>query len=491
MRVKEILPLLPEGGWFYQGDPEAEFSGYTLSPRSKSRQGRFFLTRDDSWPEIKEEPQTPSREKTAGLMAKAFANGATGVVCSPEYQGAEYLAGRNVFFTEDAYGLTCFLAALIRESLGDQRMTAVTGSAGKSTVKSMMVHALKAAGSRRVSTNPGNKNLPRMVLQRISTSVHHQHTVLEVSSSALKAFRESGFSVRADVSIITAISPAHLEYIGSMENLVSIKSDLFQLPPAGGTAVINRDTDYAEELIHRAVSEGCQLVTYGESAKATVRLISWDPATQHIVAAIGQQRVEYQVGPTGKHNALNSLAVLAALRAHRIKNWYDGVRSLAEFEPLAGRDQSVPIIMPGGQQITLIDGAYNANPASIRSSVAALASLPVGAGQRRIAVLGDVLQLGEETRQIHRDLTDAVVEADLDQVHLFGDLMGELHAELLEQAAVGEPAAVVAQKVRHWSDLEALQAGLPEQLRTGDTVLMKASGATGLNDWVAELKEQG
>src|SRR5699024_10166154 len=162
----------------------------------------------------------------------------------------------------------------------------------------------------------------------------------------------------------------------------------------------NRDTLRAELLMERAVAEGCQLVTYGESPSATIRLIEWDPESRRTVAMVGQQRVEYAVGADGRHNAINSLVVLAALRAHRITNWRAGVESLESFQAVDGRGQTVEVDLPNGDGITLIDEAYNANPASIRSSVASLALRSLPEGSRRVAILGDIGELGPHAAEL-------------------------------------------------------------------------------------------
>lgn len=133
--------------------------------------------------------------------------------------------------------------------------------------------------------------------------------------------------------------------------------------------------------------------------------------------------------------------------------------------------------MPDGARVTLIDEAYNANPASIRSSVASLASKPVPSGARRIAVLGDVRELGSHADQIHRDLANAVTSADLDQVFLVGEHMRELYKVLKGRVS----------NLRHWESVETMRGEILDLLQENDTVLMKASLSMGLHDVVKEL----
>lgn len=479
MRVRELLDLLPGIEHHYQGDLDAAFTGVTTGLPRRPPKGRFIVVRDDSWPaETKgEDPDVPSRRRAERRIRTAFSRGATSVICSSSLQNSSVVEGRNVLFSTDTYELVRGMAAAVRAGLGRQRLTAVTGSAGKTTVKSMVVHALRACKAGRVTSTPGNKNMYRTVLSSISQSGQYEHTVIEASSAAFLAYRQHSFSISPDVAIITSIAEAHLESMGTLENLIGVKSDIFQIPPPGGTAIINRDTLRADLLMERAVAEGCQLVTYGESPEATVRLIEWDPATRRTVARVGQERVEYVVGAEGKHNAINSLAVIAALRAHRITNWRAGVESLAGYLAVDGRGKTAEVDLPNGANITLIDEAYNANPASIRSAVASLVLRSVPEGGRRIAVLGDIGELGAQAEELHRGLAGDLADAELDQVLLFGQ-----HMQHLYQAARGR-----ARHFRHWETLEDLRTDLPQLLQDGDVVLMKASGTMGLQGLVKEL----
>lgn len=232
MRVRELLDLLPGIEPQYQGDLDAAFTGMTTGLPRRPPKGRFIVVRDDSWPaETKgEDPDVPSRRRAERRIRAAFSRGASGVICSSSLQSSSVVEGSNVFFSTDTYELVRGMTAAVRSSLGDQRITAVTGSAGKTTVKSMVVHALRACGAGRVTSTPGNKNMYRTVLSSISQSGQYEHTVIEASSAAFLAYRQHDFSISPDVGIITSIAEAHLDYVGSLENLIGVKSDIFRLP---------------------------------------------------------------------------------------------------------------------------------------------------------------------------------------------------------------------------------------------------------------------
>lgn len=402
------------------------------------------------------------------------------MICSSELQGCSALEEKNVFSSSDTFGLACELAGLVRRSLRRQRITAITGSAGKTSTKAMLMHSLNAGRSRRANGTPGNRNLPSTILRILSQSDSHRHTVLETSSVALLGFRSREFSISPDVGIVTSIGEAHLEYMETLENIANVKSSIFQKSPAGGSALINRDATHSDILVDRAERFGYRAITYGESPQSSIRLTGWDSDARTVTAKWGEDEVEYTVGQGGKHAAVNSLAVLGALREHGVKRWRSAIESLATFQALDGRGATTEAGLASGGRFTLIDESYNSNAVSVRTSLEDLATRPVPEGGRRVAVLGDILELGDRGDQVHRELAEPVLRAGLDSILLFGANMRHLYEALKGRAG----------NVQYWVDLESLQAELPILLREGDAVLMKASRGTGLNDFVGTLTRE-
>lgn len=478
MLVSDLITVLSSHEEFdYQGDSHIQFRGVALKSTTRGLRRRFYVLVDESWNANSNRNFRNEGFEAEQEIEKAFETGAVGVVCSSTLRGSPVLEDRNVFFVENTFDFAFRLAEAVRSATGTQRITAITGSAGKSSTKAMVTHALSALGVMGVLSAPGNQNLAYSLTWQLSRASTNAHVVAEVAGSAFLVFQEHSFAVSADVSVITSISEAHLDYLRDLESVARIKSDLFQRPPAGGTAVINLDAPHSGLLVRRAVQEGCQLVTYGESSEAAIRLVSYDQATRHVVADVGQERIEYMIGAGGKHMAMNSLAVIAVLRAHRIKDWRAGVKSLESFQALSGRGQVSQVTLDSGAQVTLIDEAYNANPGSIRASLEHLSKRAVPERSRRVAILGDVLELGEQAQAIHRSLAEAVVSANLDEVHLFGEHMAALHEEIGDRLP----------QARHWEDLDALTGEALGLLESGDVVLVKASGSTGLKDFVRGL----
>lgn len=477
MQVQDLVTHLAQEQHAYRGDLSAPFRGFTLDTSSQPVAGRFYMVRDGSWPLTQYDPPMPTLKRAERLMLRAVKRGFTGVICSSDLEGCSALEGKNVFSSSDTFGLACDLAALVRRSLTRQRITAITGSAGKTSTKAMLLHSLNAASVGRANSTPGNRNLSPTVLRILSQSGGYQHTVLETSSAALQGFRTREFSISPDIGIVTSIGESHLEYMETVENVANVKSDIFQKPRADGAAVINLDTPHADLVVENAKKVGSRVITYGESPKATIRLMDWDSSAHAVTARWGEDKVVYTVGAGGKHAALNSLAVLGALRGHGIKRWRTAIKSLATFQALDGRGATTEADLPSGERFILIDESYNSNPVSIRTSLETLAARSVPEGGRRVAVLGDILELGDRTDQVHRELVEPVLQAGLDRVLLFGTHMRHLYEALQGRAG----------NVQYWEDLESLQADLPRLLSGGDTVLMKASRGTGLNDFVGKL----
>lgn len=474
MRVRRLIDLLPSNSTFeYQGDAGATFRGFS-GDTGKDVRGRFYCLRRANIEQV----YGAHDEPLVTAIEDAFHNGATGVVCPPDLKGSPYLEGRNVFFTDTVVRFRAQVAQIVRRSLRRSRIIAVTGSAGKSTTKSMAAHALRAADSEaRVHALKTNQNMAAHVVAQVSRSHNYHYTVIEASSGIFRWLDRLSFTISPDVAIITTIAEAHLELHGDLEGVARAKSGLLNNPPAGGVAVINLDTAHSDLLIRKARDEGAHVVTYGEDPSADVSLVSYDLGRSEVVAGMSGEHVQYTLGAEGKHMALNSLAVIATLRALEVEGWRAGVDSLASFGALSGRGRDIKLRLGPEVEVTLLDESYNANPASIRASLSHLSGRSVPADSRRVAVLGDVLELGRSSDAVHRALAPEVKRAALDEVHLFGEEMSALYSELNGDI----------DNLHHWDRIEDLSEALLARTQDQDLILVKGSQATGLNSLVKDL----
>jgi UDP-N-acetylmuramoyl-tripeptide--D-alanyl-D-alanine ligase len=271
--------------------------------------------------------------------------------------------------------------------------------------------------------------------------------------------------VRPHVAIITTVEPVHLEFFGSLEAIADAKAEIFLGLERGGAAVINRDNAQFERLAASAKRAGVtRVVSFGEHASADAQLVkcALQADGSNVQARILGVDVAYKLGAPGRHLVMNSLAVLAAV-ALVGADVPSAVLALAELRPASGRGSRVMLALAGGSAL-LIDESYNANPASMRAALALLGQVETGARGRRIAVLGDMLELGPRGAELHRELAQAVLANDVGLVFCCGPLMRALWDALPASRRGGYAESSAALEV---DVLSALQAG--------DAVMVKGS----------------
>jgi UDP-N-acetylmuramoyl-tripeptide--D-alanyl-D-alanine ligase len=233
--------------------------------------------------------------------------------------------------------------------------------------------------------------------------------------------------VRPQVAIITTVEPVHLEFFGSIEAIADAKAEMFSGIERDGAAVINRDNAQFARLEESARRTGVvRIVSFGEHADADARLVkcALQPTGSTAEARIFGVDVTYKLGAPGRHLVINSLAVLAACVLVGADLALAAL-ALADVRPASGRGARMTLELPGGDAL-LIDESYNANPASMRAALALLGGAEVGARGRRIAVLGDMLELGPRGPDLHRELADAVRAHGVDLVFCCGPSMRAL-----------------------------------------------------------------
>jgi len=340
------------------------------------------------------------------------------------------------------------------------RIVAVTGSAGKTTTKEMLRLALGGQGKVAASAASYNNHwgVP-LSLARMARDVNFG--VFEIGMNHEGEIRTLVAQVRPHVAIVTTIAPAHLEYFGTLEAIADAKAEIFEGITAGGTAILPIDNPQYDRLAARARSCGVtKILTFGTKAGANARLIATesDSESQVVTAEIHGEKCEFALGAQGAHNAGNALAVLLAaeaLGADRKR----AAESLRQFAALKGRGARTPL-----SDIELIDESYNANPASMAAALGLLkAAKPRGEG-RRIAVLGDMLELGAEGPQLHRAIAKDLSANDVDLVFLCGSQMHTLWEDIpsARRGAYAENSA-------------GLKEALVSTLGPGDVVLVKGS----------------
>jgi UDP-N-acetylmuramoyl-tripeptide--D-alanyl-D-alanine ligase len=344
------------------------------------------------------------------------------------------------------------------------KVIGVTGSVGKTSTKEALRLVLSKDGETHASVASYNNHwgVP-LSLARCPASAHY--AVLEMGMNHAGEIEPLSRLARPHVAIITTIAPVHLEFFGTLTKIADAKAEIFLGLEKDGVAVINRDIAQFAHLKRRAKeADVARLVSFGEHAKADARLLkcALHPDCSTVQADILGHEFTYKIGAPGRHLVDNSLAVLAAA----VLTGADlalAALALSEFQPASGRGTRAEIELPSGTAL-VIDESYNANPASMAASLALLGQTPIGPHGRRIAVLGDMLELGPRGRALHRGIVEPVLANAVDLVFCSGPLMKALWEALPAERRGG-----------YAGDSSVLEPQVLSAIRAGDAVMVKGS----------------
>ncbi|MBZ6075220.1 UDP-N-acetylmuramoylalanyl-D-glutamyl-2,6-diaminopimelate--D-alanyl-D-alanine ligase [Microvirga puerhi] len=359
------------------------------------------------------------------------------------------------------------------------KIVAITGSVGKTGTKEAMRIALSRQGKTHASVASYNNHwgVP-LTLARMPRDT--EFGVFEIGMNHAEEILPLTRMVRPHVAVITTVEPVHIEFFRSIWGIADAKGEIFSGLEPGGTAVIGRDSPYFERLrAHALASRAGRVLTFGEAEAADIRAerIIVKPDLSVVEARVFGQPLTYRIGTPGRHIALNSLSVLAA--AHAIgADLALTALALSELKPPVGRGERTVLSLKDGEAL-LIDESYNANPASMRAALANLGAVELSRQGRRIAVLGDMKELGETGPALHEGLAEAIEANRVDHIFAAGPLMENLVRKL--------PKAKISVHVPTSADLvEAVCAGV----RPGDAVMVKGSLSMKMALVVKALKDR-
>ncbi len=356
----------------------------------------------------------------------------------------------------------------------DIPVVAVTGSNGKTTTKEMVAsvmahrwHILKTEG------NLNNRIGVPQTLYRLTA--RHEGAVIEMGVDNLGQTTRLCEIAKPTIGIITNIGPDHLEFFGSMEGSAQAKAELLDHLPADGTAILNADDPYFDYLAARA---RCRVVSFGFSSKADVRaqhvMSDGRDGTMFRLLLPGKVRhTIVRIRVQGAHNVTNALAASAVGTVLGLPGAVIA-QGLARFRPAAMRSQ---VVLSHG--IRIINDCYNANPASMKAAVQLLAQ--TGSGHKRIAVLGDMLELGPGAVRMHEEVGGFVAQQGIDQLVTCGPLARSL-AEGARRGGMDRTQMVEV------PDAAAAAAVVKASVRQGDVVLVKGSRGMKLEQVVQALQ---
>jgi len=347
---------------------------------------------------------------------------------------------------------------------------AVTGSVGKTSTKDALKTVFKDQGITHGSVSSYNNQwgVP-LTLARMPQDT--QFAIFEVGMSHAGEIRPLTHMIKPHMALITSVVEAHAEFFESIEDIARAKAEIFEGMAPGGTVILNQDNPYFDLLSILAHEHALQVHGFGQSEKAYIRLLLWESTshTSKVVAEIGGEKFSYVLPLPGMHWIFNSLAVLGAVQLAGA-NVEQAIASLAHVEIPQGRGKQHAGIF------TIIDESYNANPTSMRAALAVLGKSGKG---RKIAVLGDMREMGDRARAHHENLLEPLIEHGIDMVFCCGPLMTHLY-ERLPNAMQGGYAQ---------TSLELIPLVL-NTVEAGDVVSVKASLGTRIKPVVDALLER-
>jgi UDP-N-acetylmuramoyl-tripeptide--D-alanyl-D-alanine ligase len=432
-----------------QGPVPASVAGLSIDSRNVAPGDAFFAIRGDH------------RDGHEFVGAALAANAALAVVAAE--RRAQFSSNAPLLVVPDVLVALRQLAEAARRRMHGQ-VIGVTGSVGKTGTKEALRLALSKDGETHASAASYNNQwgVP-LSLARCPSSA--RYAVFEIGMNHAGEIAPLSRLVRPHVAVITTIAPVHLEFLGSLANIADAKAEIFLGVPPNGAAVINRDIDQFAQLSARAHQGGIErVVSFGEHPQADARLVkcALHARCSTVEAEILGTRFSYKIGAPGRHLVINSLAVLAVAELVGADIALAAL-ALAELHAGPGRGAPITIEVAGGSAL-ILDESYNANPASVEAGLAVLGRSVIGPQGRRIAVLGDMLELGPDGPVLHRGLADVVVANDIDLVFCCGPLMQGLWQALPANRRGG-----------YAEDSAALEGQVLPAIRAGDVIMVKGS----------------
>lgn len=452
--------------------PPGSITGVTIDSRSV-RVGELFIA-------IRGE-----RFDGHDFVGRAFAAGALAAVVRSDFEPA---AGRGtgdapippdamLIRVDDPISAMGSLARYYRRGVmaGSTTVVAVTGSNGKTTTKMMIAHLLSGRRKGRASIKSYNNNIG-VPLTLLSAEPTDTFLICEVGMNAPGEIAALGALIEPDIAVVTSVAEAHLERLGSLQQIAEEKLTLLSHLQPGGFAVVNVDTDCVRWMLQKDRRfSGVKRATFGAWPEADLRLTSVEvpPSPVPAVEFTLNERFPYRLGVHGRHNACNAVAAIGVAR--RFGMDHDEIAErLATFTLPAMRLEAERI-----GRLTLINDAYNANPASLAAGIGVLKDMP--ASGRRVLVIGDMRELGEASEALHRQAAEGIAAANFNVVIAVGEF-----SRLVSQtiaAAAGDRIETHA-----YATTALARKRIVSLLKPNDTVMLKGSRAIGLEGLIEPIR---
>jgi UDP-N-acetylmuramoyl-tripeptide--D-alanyl-D-alanine ligase len=430
------------------GDDHIRVEGLSIDTRSLAR-GQAFIA-----------IHGPNRDGHAFVGAALGGGAACAIVETTYPEGAQE---DRIVRVGDTLAALNAIGSAARARAKRAAVIAVTGSVGKTGTKEALRLALSPSGAVHASVKSFN-NQWGVPLSLANMPRETRFGVFEAGMNHAGEIDVLTRLIRPHIAIVTTVAPVHLGFFDSVEAIADAKAEIFNGLEPGGFAVINRDSPHYARLEAAARDRHAHIISFGEHSGAAARAIEvvLEPDASHATADILGERVAYRIGAPGRHLVHNSLAVLAAAKLAG-GDLRRAAATLSGLHAQAGRGGREVLEVPGGP-LAIIDESYNANPASMRAALETLGLTSRKDFPRRVAVLGDMLELGQKGPDLHRELAECIDAAGVDVVFACGELMAALYERLPASRRGGYAATA-----------EELAPLVTQGVAAGDVIMVKGS----------------
>lgn len=406
--------------------------------------------------------------------SEAFENGASGVIISDTKSvqlndPAVCVSDTNIALYDLARGA--------RERAKNLESIAITGSVGKTGTKEMLAHVLRHFGN--THATQGNLNnhfgLP-LTLARMSQNT--QFGVFEMGMNHAGEITPLSQLAKPKISIITWIAPAHIEFFDGIEGIAKAKAEIFEGMSAGSVAILPFDNSQFSILLAEARTKGIStILSFGTNKNADAYIISTKETDNgnHITASIMGEKITFLLPQIGAHHAINAISVLLCVRALE-QDLNQAAKVLADFKPVVGRGNIISLPF-NSKKIRIIDETYNASPEAMKAAITVLGTIKNEKNGRRIAILGDMLELGSQSDKLHESLAEIIMKQPIDLVLCCGQFMQSL------------AGALPSNKVFHFKDSKALSNKIEKLIQPNDLLMIKGSHGSQMGIIIDEIKK--
>lgn len=412
-----------------------------------------------------------------GYVDAAFAHGAAAAVVKKDFRPGD--ASWPLLRVEDTAAALEGLGRFAR-ARAQATVIGVTGSAGKTGTKELLYIMLSALAPTHASKKSFN-NQWGVPLSLSNLPPDARYAVFEMGMNHAGEMTALAAQVRPHIALVTTIEPAHIEHFGTVDAIADAKAEVFTGMDEKGIAVLNADNPHFQRLKAAAERRGLRKIYgFGEDDGAQSRLVdcTLHADSSRVTADILGERVKFRLAIPGRHIVLNALGALTVVKAAG-GDLQKAVEALRNSEPTEGRGNRHTVTLKEGEPpLVIIDESYNANPSSMQAAFRVFEMVSPQKGGRRIAVLGDMLELGKDGPRLHAELANALLRAKTDALYCCGPLMDALYQALPPDW-----------RGAHADDSKSLAAIVLDAVRPGDVVLIKGSAGSRMGYIVHALQQ--